>query len=119
MPAEAASRFLSRDGLLSVRKISERSFLARHRLPCFFRTISTAPVDRVGRISVAASEPEAARDSMDNAMKFAAFGIGPIMQRFGHALKEGTAITGIDRRRRGAQCVQIFIRQLEHDVATR
>jgi hypothetical protein len=39
-------------------------------------SVSSDPVDRVGRISIGAGEPEAMRDSMNNAVEFATIGIG-------------------------------------------
>src|SRR4029077_18404903 len=75
----------------------------------------SAPVDHAAGASVAASKAEATRNSMDNAVKFSTIGIGAIAHGLGNSVKIAPTIARIERRRRGAQRVEIFIRQLEHD----
>ena len=75
---------------------------------------ASAPVDRVGGISVAAGEPEAGRNSPAYAVEFATIGIGTIAHCLSNSFEVAPTIARIDRCCRSAQRVEIFIRQPEH-----
>jgi hypothetical protein len=75
---------------------------------------SIAPIDRIGRISIAASEPKAGSDSTTDPMKFATVWIGAITESLCYSFKKAPAIARIERRRRGAQHVKVLGCQLEH-----
>jgi hypothetical protein len=100
MPAEAASRSISRDGLLSVRKIPSAAFSRAIGFLAFSGRSQPRPsIASAGSASLRAGRKREANSAADS-VKFATVGIGTIAHGLSNSLEEAPAITRIERRGR-------------------